>query len=362
MPDQPEKGIPLLHSRRRLAGALLCILGALFFLQAPLFAQKTDVVVLDNGDQITGEIKELKQGRLKLKTDAMSTIYVEWDHIVSISSKQYLEIELQTGQKFFGTPGPTAGAGKLQVTMYVQGVEGGSELEMPDIVSITPIKQGFWRRLDGSLDLGLTATQSNDLRQYSLGFNSSYRTEKHLRTLQIDSLFSSQTGADDVNRTSGSFAWTRLRKKKRFITAFGQVQQNDELDLDLRLMVGVTGGRFVFRTNRTLLGLSAGLAFSEEEYSDGTDLDNNVEAILALRYQYFTFDTPKTNIYVNLFVFPSLTVSGRYRVEFNSSLRRELVKDFFWALSLLDSFDSDPPTMGRVKNDWTVITSLGYSW
>jgi hypothetical protein len=127
-------------------------------------------------------------------------------------------------------------------------------------------------------------------------------------------------------------------------------------------MVGITGGRFVFHTNRTLLGLSGGLAFSEEEYSDGKGLENNVEAILALRYQYFTFDTPKTNIDVYLFVFPSLTTSGRYRLELNSSLRRELVKDFFWDLSLLDSFDSDPPTGSEASNDWTVVTSLGYSW
>jgi hypothetical protein len=348
--------------RRRLAGALLCILGTLSFFSAPLLAAKTDVVVLDNGDQLTGEIKELKQGRLKLKTDAMGTVYVEWDHIVSISSKQYLELELDTGQKFYGTPGPTAQAGKLQLTMYVQGVEGGSELEMPDVVSITPIKQGFWQRLDGSFDLGLTATQSNDLRQFSIGLNTSYRTEKYLRTFKIDSLFSRQTGAEDVNRHSGSFAWTRFRKKKKFITAFGQAQQNDELNLDLRLMVGLTGGRLLIHTNRALLGLSGGLAYSEEDYDDGTGFDNNLEAIATLRYQYFTFDTPKTNLSVDLAVFPSLTVSGRYRIEFDASLRHELVKDFFWDLSLLDSFDSDPPTVNAVTNDWSVVTSLGYSW
>jgi hypothetical protein len=351
-----------MHSRRRLAGALLCILGVFFSLQTPLLAAKTDVVVLDNGDHLTGEIKELRQGRLKFKTDAMGTVYVEWDHIVSISSKQYLEFETEKGQKFYGTPGPTAAAGKLQLTMYVQGVEGGSELEMPDVVSITPIKQGFWQRLDGSFDLGVTATQSNDLRQFSIGFKSSYRTEKYLRTLSIDSLFSRQTEAEDVNRHSGSFGWTRFLKKKKFLTAFGQVQQNDELDLDLRLMVGITAGRLVIHTNRSLLGFSGGLALSEEDYSDGTGYDDNIEAILALRYQYFTFDTPKTNINVDLFVFPSLTVSGRYRIEFNASLRRELVKDFFWDLSLLDSFDSDPPTIDAVNNDWSVVTSLGYSW
>jgi len=127
-------------------------------------------------------------------------------------------------------------------------------------------------------------------------------------------------------------------------------------------MAGIAGGRFLIHTNRTLFGLSGGLAFSEEDYSDGTGLDNNLEAILALRYQYFTFDTPKSNIAVDLLVFPSLTNSGRYRIEFDATFRHELVKDFFWGLSLLDSFDSDPPTVGAVKNDWSLVTSLGYSW
>jgi hypothetical protein len=337
-------------------------MGSLSLLPSVLLAEKTDVVVLDNGDHLTGEIKELKQGRLKFKTDAMSTVYVEWNHIVSISSKQYLEIELETGQKFYGTPGPTAKAGKLQLTMYVQGVEGGSELEMPDVVSITPIKQGFWQRLDGSFDLGVTATQSNDLRQFSIGINTSYRTEKYLRTFQINSLFSRQTGAEDVNRHSGSFALTRFRKKKKFITSFGRLQQNDELDLDLRFIIGVSAGRLLIHSNRALLGLSGGLAFTQEQYRERAGFEKNLEALAALRYQYFTFDTPKTNISVDLIVFPSLTVSGRYRVEFDASLRHELVKDFFWDLSLLDSFDSDPPTIRDVNNDWSLVTSLGYSW
>ena len=41
--------------------------------------EKTDVVILKNGDRITGEIKKLDRGKLKLKTDDMSTVYIELD-------------------------------------------------------------------------------------------------------------------------------------------------------------------------------------------------------------------------------------------------------------------------------------------
>jgi len=43
-------------------------------------------------------------------------------------------------------------------------------------------------------------------------------------------------------------------------------------------------------------------------------------------------------------------------------LRRELVEDFFWDLSLYDSFDSEPPIAGLEKNDWWLVTGLGWSW
>ncbi len=54
---------------------------------------KTDVVVLENGDSITGEIKELYRGKLKFKTDAMSTIYIEWEDVKTLESRDYFEIE-----------------------------------------------------------------------------------------------------------------------------------------------------------------------------------------------------------------------------------------------------------------------------
>ena len=43
--------------------------------------------------------------------------------------------------------------------------------------------------------------------------------------------------------------------------------------------------------------------------------------------------------------------------------RHEFFKDFFFKLSLLNSFDSKPPTEGTTnKNDFAVTTSLGWSF
>ena len=46
-----------------------------------VFAQKTDIVILENGDRITGEIKRLEAGLLNFSTDTMGTVNIEWRFI-----------------------------------------------------------------------------------------------------------------------------------------------------------------------------------------------------------------------------------------------------------------------------------------
>ena len=42
-------------------------------------APKTDVVILVNGDRITGEVKALEKGILSYSTDSIGTISIEWE-------------------------------------------------------------------------------------------------------------------------------------------------------------------------------------------------------------------------------------------------------------------------------------------
>jgi len=53
---------------------------------SPAAAQKTDVVTLQNGDRITGEIKRLDRGRLEYSTDDMGTLNIEWEEIDVLTS------------------------------------------------------------------------------------------------------------------------------------------------------------------------------------------------------------------------------------------------------------------------------------
>lgn len=64
---------------------------------------KTDVVILRNGDHITGEIKQLEHGILRLGTDSFCEVQIEWDDIVRIQSDFDFQFERSDGKRITGT-------------------------------------------------------------------------------------------------------------------------------------------------------------------------------------------------------------------------------------------------------------------
>ena len=139
------RAIPHDRTARRLLPAL-----ATAFLLAgasPLFAQKTDVLVLYRGDSITGEVKELNRGKLSYKTDDMSTLSIEWDKIAHLTSNNYFDVENKRGIRYFGRLAASEEPGQLLVILSDT-----VSVRMMDIVAISRIRASFWSRLDGYVD------------------------------------------------------------------------------------------------------------------------------------------------------------------------------------------------------------------
>ena len=58
----------------------------------------------------------------------------------------------------------------------------------------------------------------------------------------------------------------------------------------------------------------------------------------------------------------SLSNAGRYRLQLDAAVKRELFKDFFFSISFYNTFDSQPPNPDASKNDVGLVTSIGWSY
>ena len=339
------------------------VLAAALLVPATALAAKTDVVVLRNGDRITGEVKQLAYGQLKYSTDDMGTLYIEWDKIASLQTGQVLQVELLDGRRFYGSaPEPGEGDGALALDV-VRGEKRGEAvtLRMGEVARISPVEQGSWiERLDGAVSFGFGYTQATDVSQTNFSGNIGARSYKRRWNVALDANTSTQSDGPSSERASLTGTSERFLPNRYYYEGSLQFSQNDELGLDLRSTLSATFGRYLSQRSDREWRAGAGLALSREERSDGTTLES-IELPLTSTFRMFRLDSPKTNIDISLTLLPSLTESGRWRGEAEVSARHEIIDDLFFEVSLYDSYDNRPPE-GAASNDWNVVTSLGYSF
>ena len=333
--------------------------GAALLVSLPLFGgEKTDHVVLSNGDLLTGEIKSVERGKLRLSTDDIGTIEIEWDKVRDIASPSSFDIELEDGTEYLGSLDVSPEPGRVRIVTQ----EGPQDVDPLAIVRVAPIKANFWERLDGSLSLGASYTKSSDTGQFTLGADARSRTPSHLIRFYLSSIVTTEPDSGSTERLDVQAAYQHFLEDRWLAGGGAQLQRNEELGIKLRTLVSGGAGRHINQTLHSLFTLAGGLAVNSELQTDSDSSATSLEAVLGAEYSLFHYDAPETEVMVAWNLYPGITEWGRVRSEFNARLRRELFNDFFFEISVFDSYDSDPPAEDAVSNDWGFVTSIGWTF
>ncbi len=350
------------HAARRSAGRA-CRLTACWitFVGLPFIsmtaAAQQDVVIFNNGDRLTGEIRGLSRGQLSFNTDATGTIQIEWAEVVELRSSLTFEIELVSGVRYLGSLPAPEEPGELTVDV------GGTQplaLSFTRVVTLTEIEATFGERLDVDLDFGYDFTKASDVERLTLAFNTVYRGEKNageirLRTIRTDS--GANGGVTD--QANINFEYSRLLPDRWLASGLLGFESNGELGIDLRTTVSGGAGRIFSQSSQHRIAWLLGLARIREEVADSNEVTNSTEAVGNLTIDWYRSDDTEFDISTRISLFPSLSQSGRYRSSFDLDLEWELFGDLTWGLTFYHNFDSDPPSATAIRADYGVITSVG---
>jgi hypothetical protein len=331
----------------------------------PAFArEKTDVILLTNGDRVTGEIKQLEHGILRLSTDSLGEVRIEWDDIIQIESDFAFQFERSDGTRVTGIIRKTA----EQKSITLESQDQSLAFAHQKIVRIAQIEDSFWQRLQGSMSFGYSFTKASNVAQGNLGFRASHRTEKRSLSLEGSTIITSDQENEGTQRTNLSFIMTGFRPNRWFNTYLIGFESNDELGLDLRSSIGAGFGRYLVQTNISELALMGGLLGTAESLQQDPFVEKDpssqesLEGMFGLEYSRYVYDHPAVDLSARLSAFPSITESGRTRAQLDFSLRWEVITDLFWDMSYYNTYDSDPPSSSKSTSDHGIVTSIGYSF
>jgi uncharacterized protein DUF481 len=353
--------LPIEAARRMHVAALALVFG---LFAVPTFAARTDVVVLINGDHITGEVHELAHGQLKVKTDYMGTLYIDWTKIASLTTNQRLHVGLSDGRRFYG-PAPEP-ASKEAAIRLLSGQRDQApipvEVSISDVVELERLKGGdvWFDRLEGAVSAGYSYVPSSSVDVFSFSANVGRRNVVRHWNLSLDAQTSHQAAGPSTQRATLVTSFERYLPNLYFNEASVQFARNEDLGLDARSLIGDTLGRYLVKRPGLEWRIGAGLAASAETGSDGSHR-RSLEGQLITDLRVFRFDHPKTDVTASLNLLPSISEGGRLRGEASIKVNHELFSDVFFQVSFSDSYDNRPAETGRV-NDYSVTTSLGYSF
>jgi hypothetical protein len=329
----------------------------LLFAALPVWArEKTDVVTLENGDRLTGEIIQLEHGQIELKTDALGTVYIEWPKVSGLSSSVAFMVEHLGGQKEFGR----LGGGNGHLIVDDEGIS--TDMPLGDIARLGPVQDSFLARVRGAASVGVNYTQSSSIKVSSFRFNAEYRARNTLASLSASADLTSSRDTGTNQRLLLDYSERFYLGGTRFWAVLGSFERNPELGIDGRPQVGLAVGQSLARRPESDLVAYVGLAANHETVDASGDNRSNVLGVVGLDWRIYRFSVPETTLTSSLKLFPYLTDFGRVRARMDVSLQRKFTRSLSLNLSVYDDYDSSPPGTRVVTNDFGIVTSLGFTF
>ena len=322
-----------------------------------------EVVVMKNGDRLSGDINKIENGLLYIEMPYVSEeIAVDWLQVERLESPRYYRIELENGERMMGKVRLEPAAGSDQPVMTIQLVEQEARVKREEVIGMGDQKRNFFRQLKGNIDFGYSFTSGNNQVQGNFDTKTVFESPKYLAEGEINSTISLVNGADETNRQQLTLLFGRYISRKNLLFAGADFLTSSQQQLNLRSTYAGGYGRGLIKTPRTDLTLLTGLGYNHERYAASAGLlpsHNSIESLIGLRYSTFRF---KRSQFTNsIQVLPSLSDAGRVRSNLNTTFNLKLVHDLHFQVSLWDTFDSRPPVNTK-RNELGISSGMGWSY
>ena len=324
-----------------------------------------DQVVLRNGDKLTGKIVKADGKSLILKTEFAGEVTVVWDAVTQMTSDEPLYLSLSDGRIVSGTIIMSGDVVEVRTSDArtvttargtIQALRSKEEQSALDRL----VDPGLFELWTGNFTAGLSLASGNaETLNFGLGLAASRTTPRDKITLYAASIYG-RDSTDGFSRTTASAIrvggrYDRNINRKWFAYGFTDLDHDDFQSLNLRMVLGGGLGYRAIRSERTMLDLYGGAAWNKEFYRGDFNDRSSAEAQFGQDLSYRL--SSRASLKERFVIFPNLSDTGEYRINFDAGLVTDITKKFGWQITVSDRYISNP-LPGLKKNDLLLTTGI----
>lgn len=312
-------------------------------------------LVLDNGDRITGDIVQLKDQSLTIRSPLFGEVKIPWRQVVTLTSDEGLRIRLVDGTHLAGQLVLQADDG---VVIAQDQRAAGRAFTRADIAQLNPPVANRPVEYSGHATLGGTFNRGNsndELLNIDAGLVARMPDSRYTLGMQLNEAQSRDVTTTSRRQLSAQYDAFLSPKHYAFLNA--RAQTDAQADLDLRTSVGAGYGRQFIETELSKLSAEVGLNFVRENYHIAPDrafpamtLGLNIERKLRASQVVF-FNTTNLSI--------SLEDSSDALLGNKIGFRVPIANGLNLSTQLNVAHDQSPP-VGVKKTDSSLVLGVGY--
>ena len=330
------------------------------------FAEGTDLVTLKDGSLIRGEVLELSNGELRIKTafGVDDIIKIKWADVATLSVTHPLPFHLKDGTVIVGTA-KEGEKGTLQ--MKADAMAGAMTVPIEQIASVNPLVQPPVI-YSGSLTAGLSQTTGNShLRNASMLGEFVGRSEQLRLSLLGRYVYGDDQGRLITRNSRGTIKLDFFMTKRLFWFASAYFEQDTFQDLKMRTaLASGPGYQFIEKGDLTSSWLKditfygeAGASYFNEDFQKAGD-KSTFRSRLSLKFNW-----PLLNDAVTLYhfqeLYPSLQNTSDIYLTMDNGVRFKLFDGLVSGLQVTTRYNSRPAA-GTTDTDNLYLMTFGYSF
>jgi putative salt-induced outer membrane protein YdiY len=319
----------------------------LLTLVAPAVA---DVIVLKNGDRITGEISQIWDDEIAIEPDYTDEFEVDVAAVAYIESDREFELEFEDGREVVASfPGADAEGNQL---MAVEDQTAMMALE--SLLKVDePVDYFDWSshvQLDATVNKGNTDSE-----------NASFLTDgmvklgdhRHLANLTLTR--EEQDGITTKEQDLFRYTYNWLFNDPWFYAGGFSYERDPIRELDHRYVLSGGVGRDIWNTPRRFLNITIGAGYSTEEIAN--EDENSWLAVWRLRYLQDLLGDD-LNIFHNHEIHSNISGRSNTVVKTTTGVTYEITDLLYMSLSLDFDYETEPADLAE-KEDVTLSLGIG---